>query len=85
MDAQGAFYAFPDFRAAIEAHPTIENDVEMAEWLIEAAQVAIVPGSAFGLPGYMRLSYATSEENLEKAMDRMTEALGGHNSASAAD
>lgn len=85
LDAQGAFYAFPDFRAAIEAHPTIENDVEMAEWLIEAAQVAIVPGSAFGLPGYMRLSYATSEENLEKAMDRMTEALGGHNSASAAD
>ena len=85
LDAQGAFYAFPDFRGAIEAHPTIDNDVEMAEWLIEAAQVAIVPGSAFGLPGYMRLSYATSDENLEKAMDRMTDALGGHNSASAAD
>lgn len=79
LDAQGAFYAFPDFREAILAHPTIVDDVEMAEWLIEAARVAIVPGSAFGLPGYMRLSYATSDENLEKAMDRMTEALGGHN------
>jgi aspartate aminotransferase len=82
LEAQGAFYAFPDFREAIEKHPTATNDIELAEWLIEHAKVAIVPGSAFGLPGYMRLSYATSNENLEKAMDRMTEALGGHNSGS---
>ena len=84
LEAQGAFYAFPDFRGAVESHPTANSDVELAEWLIDTAQVAIVPGSAFGLAGYMRLSYATSDENLEKAMDRMTDALGGHNSATAA-
>lgn len=74
--ADGAFYAFPDFREAIGLHGNAGDDVAYAEWLLEAARVAIVPGSAFGAPGFMRLSFATSMENLENALDRMAEAMG---------
>jgi aspartate aminotransferase len=45
--------------------------VELAEYILEHAGVALVPGSAFGSPGYMRLSYATSMENLEEALQRL--------------
>jgi len=76
LPAQGAFYAFPDARGAIEALPGIEDDVGLAEHLIAEAGVALVPGSAFGAPGYLRLSFATSNENLERALDRLAEALG---------
>lgn len=76
LPAQGAFYAFPDARGAIEALPGIEDDVALAEHLITEAGVALVPGSAFGAPGYLRLSFATSNENLERALDRLAEALG---------
>ena len=54
-----------------------KDDVAFAEQLINDAGVALVPGSAFGLPGYARISYATSMENLERAMDRLQQALGG--------
>ena len=73
---RGAFYAFPDFGGAIAAHRNANDDVAYAEWLLEAAGVAIVPGSAFGAPGFMRLSFATSMENLESALDRMADAMG---------
>ena len=76
IPAQGAFYAFPDFAEAIAAHGNANDDVAYAKWLLEAARVAIVPGSAFGAPGFMRLSFATSMENLENALDRMAEAMG---------
>jgi aspartate aminotransferase len=49
--------------------------VSFAERLLNEAGVALVPGSAFGLPGYARISYATSMNNLEKAMDRLQAAL----------
>ena len=75
LEAQGAFYAFPDVRGAIEALDGIGDDVQLAEHLIENAGVALVPGTAFGAPGYLRLSFATSNENLEKAMDRLDAAL----------
>ena len=52
-----------------------EKDVDFAEYLLEKAGVALVPGSAFGSPGYMRLSYATSEEVLNDALDRIQKAL----------
>lgn len=71
----GTFYSFPNVQGAMEGLEGINNDVEFAEYLLEKANVALVPGSAFGAPGYMRLSYATSMENLEKAMDRLAEAL----------
>ncbi len=53
----------------------ISNDIELAEYLLEEGEVAMVPGSAFGAPGYMRISFATSMENLEKAMKRLEKAL----------
>lgn len=71
IPAKGAFYAFPDVRGAIDALPGIDDDVALATHLIEEAGVALVPGSAFGAPGFLRLSFATSNENLEKALDRM--------------
>ncbi|HSS65816.1 MAG TPA: aminotransferase class I/II-fold pyridoxal phosphate-dependent enzyme, partial [Gammaproteobacteria bacterium] len=53
----------------------INNDIEFAEYLLNEANIAVVPGSAFGAPGYLRLSYATSMENLEKSMDRLENAI----------
>lgn len=76
LEAQGAFYAFPDVRGAIDALDGIEDDVGLAEYLLEEVGVALVPGSAFGAPGYLRLSYATSNENLQEALDRMDRVFG---------
>jgi aspartate aminotransferase len=67
---QGAFYIFPSMIGAMD-RLGIKTDVEFSEFLIEKAQVAVVPGSAFGAPGYVRISFATSQANLEKAMERL--------------
>ncbi|HLQ86690.1 MAG TPA: pyridoxal phosphate-dependent aminotransferase [Salinisphaeraceae bacterium] len=75
LPSDGTFYAFPDFSAVIERMDGIDDDLELAEHLIENAGVALVPGSAFGAPGYVRLSYATSMENLEKALQRIADAV----------
>ena len=71
----GTFYSFPDVKEAMKKLGNMKNDVQFAEHLLETAEVALVPGSAFGAPGYMRLSYATSMENLVQAMDRLEKAL----------
>lgn len=71
----GTFYCFPNIEGAMQKLGSAD-DVAFAEQLINDANVALVPGSAFGLPGYARISYATSDENLEKAMDRMAKLLG---------
>jgi len=76
LAAQGAFYLFPSMQRAIEEMQGIENDVGLAEHLLQAAGVALVPGSAFGAPGYMRLSFATSMENLRTALGRLEQVLG---------
>jgi aspartate aminotransferase len=76
LEAQGAFYAFPDVRGAIEALDGVEDDLQLAERLIEEAGVALVPGTGFGAPGYLRLSYATSTAQLTEALDRMDAFLG---------
>ncbi len=75
LTSDGTFYAFPDVKPLIERLEGITNDIQLSEYLIEGAGVAVVPGSAFGAPGYLRLSYATSDTNLEKAMSRMQAAL----------
>lgn len=72
--AQATFYTFPDMRRVINDR-RMENDVELAEYLLEEAGVALVPGSAFGAPGFMRVSYATDRATLEKAMRRLQDAL----------
>ncbi|MEO0425659.1 MAG: aminotransferase class I/II-fold pyridoxal phosphate-dependent enzyme, partial [Pseudomonadota bacterium] len=67
----GAFYAFADFREAIASLQGIEDDIGLCERLIEHAGVAVVPGSAFGAPGHVRLSYASSIEVLTEALERI--------------
>ncbi|MFZ5513044.1 MAG: pyridoxal phosphate-dependent aminotransferase [Pseudomonadota bacterium] len=74
LPSQGAFYGFPDVKAII-ARMGLKDDVELSNKLLYDAGVAVVPGSAFGAPGHVRLSYATSMEQLEEAMRRMARAL----------
>jgi aspartate aminotransferase len=80
IDAGGAFYAFPDAREAassMKAKGKISEatDLALSEYLLNEAGVAVVPGSAFGADGYIRLSFATSNANLENALARMAKAL----------
>ncbi len=70
---EGAFYVFPNIKSFIKGD--IKNDIEFASYLLEEAQVAVVPGSAFGKEGYMRLSYATSLENIKEGLNRIEQAL----------
>ena len=74
-DCDGAFYAFPSFKAIIDRMPDIRDDVELAAWMLEHAGVAMVPGTAFGAPGHLRLSYATSMENLHSCIQRIKHAI----------
>ena len=71
---EGAFYAFADFRNAI-TQKGFADDHELCDFLLEKAHVATVAGSAFGAPGYLRLSFATSEETLQEAARRIQKAL----------
>ena len=66
----GAFYLFPEVKNVIEKKG-LSDDVELSEYLIESANVAVVPGSAFGSKGYIRLSYATSLDNIKEAVERI--------------
>ena len=70
----GAFYLFPDVKDVID-EKGFSDDVELSEYLIESANVAVVPGSAFGSKGYIRLSYATSLENIKEAVERISKSL----------
>jgi aspartate aminotransferase len=76
LPTDGTFYVFPSVRGLIESVPGVEDDVSLAEHLIEHAGVALVPGSAFGLGGHARISIATSMSNLENALDRIAIAAG---------
>ena len=76
LPTDGTFYCFPNVQEAIERIDGVTTDVELAEHLIEHAGVALVPGSAFGLAGHVRISIATSQENLTNALDRLEQALG---------
>jgi aspartate aminotransferase len=68
--AQGAFYVFPKVAAAMRAKG-VSNDVDFCEQLLEATDVALVPGSAFGAPGHLRMSFAASSETLNEALTRI--------------
>lgn len=76
LPAQGAFYAFLDVREAIVAQAGVSNDIEMAEYILNEGGVALVPGSAFGAEGYLRLSFATGMDILDNALDRLQRLLG---------
>ena len=72
----GAFYAFPNVSEAIRALE-ITNSEEFSKFLIQEARVATVPGSAFGIEGFIRVSYATSVENLLEGFGRIRRAVAG--------
>ena len=75
----GAFYAFPNvssyFGKKFNGTP-VNDSLELSTYLLEQGKVALVPGSAFGDDNYIRLSYATSMENIKKGLDRIEEGLG---------
>jgi len=75
MKSDGTFYVFPNVENLIAKLDGIDNDLDFAEYLIEKAGVALVPGSAFGCPGHIRISIATSMENLENALSRIKQAI----------
>jgi len=80
FEPQGAFYLFPNIRSFYDKEfngTPIRNSYGMAYYLLREALVAVVPGDAFGADDYMRLSYATSMENLEKGLLRISQALAG--------
>ncbi len=71
LKPSGAFYVFPNCKKLLGEKTKLKTDKEFVEKLLEKAEVAVVQGSAFGLDGYFRISYATSMDNLKKALDRI--------------
>jgi aspartate aminotransferase len=74
-ECDGAFYAFPSFQGVIDRMDNIRDDVDLSEWFLEHAGVAMVPGTAFGAPGHIRMSFATSLEMLQECVSRIENAL----------
>jgi len=76
---KGAFYAYPNVEGLLgkktKDGKILDNDTNIVEWLLDAAEVAAVPGAAFGLEPYFRVSYATSLELLKEAMSRIEKAV----------
>ena len=75
LPADGTFYSFPDFSQVI-ARRELKDDNALCERLLVDAGIAVVAGSSFGAPGHLRLSFATSMENLKNAMARLGDFLG---------
>ncbi|AEG00983.1 pyridoxal phosphate-dependent aminotransferase [Methylomonas methanica] len=75
LATDGTFYVFPNVEKLINKLEGIDDDLQFAEYLIEKAGVALVPGSAFGCPGHIRISIATSMANLENALARIKQAV----------
>jgi aspartate aminotransferase len=68
--SQGAFYAFPRVKGLI-SRLGLKNDVELSTYCLEVLNIALVPGSAFGAPGYVRFSFATSMDNIKQAIEKL--------------
>jgi aspartate aminotransferase len=75
LPSDGTFYTFPNIEGVLETSSLIKDDLAFAEYLLNEAEIAVIPGSAFGAPGYMRISYATSMENIKEAMRRLATAI----------
>ena len=71
LTPNGAFYVFPSCKGLLNKKTKLKTDTEFVQKLLEQSNVAVVQGSAFGLDGYFRISYATSMQNLKKAMNRI--------------
>ncbi len=77
LPSDGTFYLFPDMTGVIKKLG-LKDDIELAQYFIEKANVAMVPGTPFGQPDHIRISVATSMENLEKAMAQIKSAVTGN-------
>nr|WP_245617685.1 pyridoxal phosphate-dependent aminotransferase [Nitriliruptor alkaliphilus] len=80
VEPEGAFYVFPSFEGVLGreiAGRTVSSTLELAEVLLEQVNVALVPGEAFGAPGYARLSYALGDDDLAEGIARIAGFLGG--------
>jgi aspartate aminotransferase len=78
-EPEGAFYAFPSFEAVLGrtiAGRTATSTAELAEIILDEAKVAVVPGEAFGAPGYFRLSFALGDDDLVEGIGRIADLLG---------
>ncbi len=73
LKPNGAFYVFPSCKKLLNKKTKLKNDKDFVEKLLEYSNVAVVQGSAFGLDGYFRISYATSMDNLKKALERISD------------
>ena len=74
----GSFYVFPNISGILGRkfnNSVLDSSVKLAEYFLNEAKVAAVPGDAFGAPGFMRLSFATSMDNIEKGLDRLESAI----------
>jgi aspartate aminotransferase len=73
LNPKGAFYVFPSCQKLLNKKTKLKTDKDFVEKLLEHSNVAVVQGSAFGLDGYFRISYATSMDNLKKALERISD------------
>lgn len=73
LETDGTFYVFPDISGVLANKPELTDDMDFAEALLVDKGVAVVPGTAFGLKNHIRLSIATSESNLQNALQRIAE------------
>ena len=71
----GTFYVFPSFKNFIEKSEIVSNDKELALYILEKSKVAVVPGSAFGIEGHIRISIAIDIDSLKNAMERLKNTL----------
>lgn len=80
LEPQGAFYAFPNFSRCLNrkiAGKRVETTLDLAELFLEEIHVAVVPGEAFGAPGYARLSFALGDNDLKEGLERIADLLNG--------
>ena len=78
IEPEGAFYAYPNLTGLLGRNVggrTASTTIELAELLLEQAKVAIVPGEAFGTPGYARLSFALGDDDLGEGLQRIADAV----------
>lgn len=76
LQTHGTFYVFPNISGVLDSKAELKDDMDFAEALLVDKGVAVVPGSAFGLKNHVRLSIATSEDNLRNALNRLAEFIG---------
>lgn len=75
VEPQGAFYVFPDVTELLGERWS--TSIDLATHILEEGAVALVPGESFGAPGFLRLSYATSDENIESGIERIAAIVRG--------